>query len=613
MNILVFEWNTFGQKDLEDTLFELGHKVDKISYVFTDFEKDEAFERKFSELLLAKQYDFVVSFNFFQVVSKVCNSFSIKYIAWVWDSPLLNLNSRAIYYPVNYIFIFDRYLYLKMKEELKADTVYYLPLAVNVERLDRLLITEEDKKKYGSDVSFVGSLYEKRSHYNEIPKLSDYLRGYFEGIMRAQMNIHGYNFIREMLTDEIMEELYRYININPGANFIGEVKDIFADRFLNTKISSMERLRLLGLLSQYFNVTIYTDSDSSSLEYVINKGHVDYYSEMPKAFRCSKINLNFTVRTIKTGIPLRVFDILGAGGFLITNYQEELTEYFGLGEDLVVYENEEDLVDKVAYYLQHEEERRRIAENGYRKVKEYHTYQLRLREMLRIASGEPLPEAEQALAEQDPEFEEAAGRLIESLNHLIREGRLEEVKAAFHSFRRSYPKGLPVPMLSDLDLMLRISSYEQQRQQGTLFDQAKSLKEVWDRFEGLRKRLKDLESAGKEQEEEFVIYVTNQRISYTAIEFAVSELSADNVRLLNHVAGIFLRAGRREMVLPFLSIAIELEPENNETLYLLAAILYQLGEYAMAYEYIDQISIASPEVMELMERILQGLASLPST
>ena len=66
---------------------------------------------------------------------------------------------------------------------------------------------------------------------------------------------------------------------------------------------------------------------------------------------------------------MRIFDVLGAGGFLLTNYQEELEDYFEIGKDLVCYSSEEDLLQKTAYYLEHDEERKQIARNGYLKVK----------------------------------------------------------------------------------------------------------------------------------------------------------------------------------------------------------------------------------------------------
>ena len=55
--------------------------------------------------------------------------------------------------------------------------------------------------------------------------------------------------------------------------------------------------------------------------------------------------------------------------------------YFENGKDLVIFESVDDLVQKIGYYLEHEDERKAIAENGYRKVKELHQYQNRFDEM----------------------------------------------------------------------------------------------------------------------------------------------------------------------------------------------------------------------------------------
>ena len=105
---------------------------------------------------------------------------------------------------------------------------------------------------------------------------------------------------------------------------------------------------------------------------------------MPKVFQASKINLNMTIRPIETGLSLRVWDILGCGGFLLTNYQSEIPDYFEIGRDLETYESMEELEQKIQYYLTHEEERLEIAINGYEKVARHHTYEIRLAQMLKI-------------------------------------------------------------------------------------------------------------------------------------------------------------------------------------------------------------------------------------
>ena len=70
----------------------------------------------------------------------------------------------------------------------------------------------------------------------------------------------------------------------------------------------------------------------------------------------------------------------------MTNYQPEILEHFEIGVDLEAYTGLDELMEKCAYYLTHEAERKQIAQNGYRKVKEKHTYQKRLLQMLRIAT-----------------------------------------------------------------------------------------------------------------------------------------------------------------------------------------------------------------------------------
>jgi spore maturation protein CgeB len=110
-------------------------------------------------------------------------------------------------------------------------------------------------------------------------------------------------------------------------------------------------------------------------------GRVDYQREMPYVFKCSDINLNITLRSIRTGIPLRCLDILGSGGFLLSNYQADFYEHFIPGEDLVLFESHEDCIRKCDYYLKHDKERQQIAANGYGKVKECHTYEIRLKEI----------------------------------------------------------------------------------------------------------------------------------------------------------------------------------------------------------------------------------------
>lgn len=104
--------------------------------------------------------------------------------------------------------------------------------------------------------------------------------------------------------------------------------------------------------------------------------------DAPRTFHSSKINLNIFSRSIVNGILLRCFDIMGAGGFQLTNYQGDFLQFFESGADYVYYDSVEDMVEKVEYYLSHEDERTQIAMNGLAKVRGGHTFVDRAREML---------------------------------------------------------------------------------------------------------------------------------------------------------------------------------------------------------------------------------------
>lgn len=389
MRILFYCWKAYNQSDIIAALRRRGHVVDMFEMELGNFEEDDNFTEKFTKKLFAGEntecvYDAVFSVNYFPIISDICEQLSetgLKYICWTCDSPLSTMYHESIFNKCNYIFIFDRFCYMDFKE--RGANVYYLPLAAAVERADEVIGSWQENSQmpgqdYLYDVSFVGSMYRKNS-YDEIKDmLPDYVRGYFDALMKLQMEIYGENYIDGMLTAEIMDELNRHFRIEKSARSFSNISLIFSTTVLGFKIAQLERYKLLGALSKRFNVSVFTDDENADFVLAHNMGPVRYWDESPVVFYASRINLNFTIRNIRSGIPLRVWDILAAGGFCITNFQPELVMYFKNGGELVWFEDEADLVRKVRYYLEHDEERRRIAKNGQKKVRELHNYDARL-------------------------------------------------------------------------------------------------------------------------------------------------------------------------------------------------------------------------------------------
>ena len=386
MRILMYRWKAYNYRDIEQTFLRLGHTVDNIEQRLGNYDVEPEFERVIEEKMRQTPYDMVFTVNYFALISNVCERMGVRYVSWTCDNPLISMYHESVFHDCNYIFTFDKTNYPEFRG-MGVKHIWYLPLAVDTERIRAVLDQSSDRVKYQGDIAFVGSLYERNSYDRIKNRLSEYLRGYFDAVMEAQLNISGANIVEPMLTTEILEQLQQYFKLEKSEGSFSDLGLIFQTTVLGFKIAEIERRRALIELSKYYNVHVYSNSDVSDLLRIRYMGSVDYWSELPKVFYMSKINLNFTIPNIKSGIPLRVWDALGAGGFLMTNYQAEIPCYFKEGEDLVCFDGPEDLSEKAGYYLTHETERRRIAENGYRKVREDHDYMTRIREMLRILAS----------------------------------------------------------------------------------------------------------------------------------------------------------------------------------------------------------------------------------
>jgi len=93
-------------------------------------------------------------------------------------------------------------------------------------------------------------------------------------------------------------------------------------------------------------------------------------------YRCSKIGLNIISGgkyNYKLQFSVRVYQIMGSGCFLLTEYIPGIEELFVPGKHLDVFHTKEEMIEKIDYYLKHEEERERIALEGQKEVFDKYT------------------------------------------------------------------------------------------------------------------------------------------------------------------------------------------------------------------------------------------------
>lgn len=361
MKILFWKWNAFMQDGMEKALQRLNADYETLYFQPDNWEQDERFERAVEEKLKSKKYDRVISVNFAPIVSKLCEKYGVVYAAWIYDSPVHIRDKSSFNNSCNRIYMFDRGQ-AEICRMQGYSQVRHMVLAA-----DESVWKIRRDKRYDCDVAFVGQLYKSDYDYLMRP-LSGYYRGVVDGYAAAQEQLEGGYILSELITDELMEELNVFYRKASGGDF--EVKKEELEYACACEVTGRQRFMAMALLGSRCRVNLFSGDTDERLGAVNQCGYVDYYSQMPAVFSQAKINLNISLKTIRTGIPLRVLDILSCGGFLITNYQEELFEYFEPDVDLVVYSDVKDMVQKVTYYLRHDTERREIAENGRKKVRQ---------------------------------------------------------------------------------------------------------------------------------------------------------------------------------------------------------------------------------------------------
>ncbi len=226
-----------------------------------------------------------------------------------WEFPIFS-GKVAKYY--DYFFTYDPYS-VNLYKEIGHENAYHLPYGYNEKIALSLRLSAKDYKKYGCDVSFIGSYYPTR------------------------------------------EELL-------------------------SKIKNKYNLKIWG-----------RGWKGTSCEDVY-QGSALYGIEMLKAMKASKILLNIHkgfgegVEASGEGLNLRVMEGAACGAFQISNLQADIPNRFEPGKEIVLFESWDEAVEKIDYYLNKEDERKKISQAGYNRFLAEHTLDKRLKKMMKIVS-----------------------------------------------------------------------------------------------------------------------------------------------------------------------------------------------------------------------------------
>lgn len=169
------------------------------------------------------------------------------------------------------------------------------------------------------------------------------------------------------------------------------------------KLSQDEMIRVFGQSKINLNFADASSSGRTKIESIARCHAVQSLRDKPMLWRAwsaaqrlaawDKARVERNTPAPPRQIKGRVFEVPACGGFLLTQPAEDLHEYLEPGVDCATFESVDDLVDRVRYYLAHDNERRAIAERGYQRTLAEHTYEKRFEAIFEQAGVTPVKPA----------------------------------------------------------------------------------------------------------------------------------------------------------------------------------------------------------------------------
>jgi len=253
---------------------------------------------------------------------------------------------------------------------------------------------------------------------------------------RIAPDYHVFSWDRSYLDD--LRELgiasceYLPLCTNPAVNYRRDVEPQYDISFVGH--ATEERARTVAALAEAgLDVSVWGDRwHQLDHEHIHFCGGTDNREGCPTIYSASRINLNVTNEWLRTALPLRVFDVLACGGFLLTDEREDTQRMFLPGEHLVTYRDLDDLVAKAREYLDRPDERARIGRAGREHVIGQFTFRHRMEEALEVIAAAPAPREESA---RDPG---SAALWLVGLGYL-KAGRARDASALLHRALRGSP------------------------------------------------------------------------------------------------------------------------------------------------------------------------------
>jgi hypothetical protein len=333
------------------------------------------------------QPEVAFAINFATGLSEACDRLSLPLAIWEIDPDTGFLPPCEQPQPNTHIFTYRKTRVPLFKRAGFPNSVS-MPLAANTDRRTPQHLNPETAQRFRASISFVGTsmvstaLSFQARFLTLIEKCypnakADTAFALQEEVLAAQRT----NFSQWQIPDLLEARA-------PGFRTACQEKGLDDPTVvLGEMAASEKRLTCVAQLG-HLGIHAWGDDGWKHVERygVKHRGYAGHFKELNHIYSQSQINVDIGRIYQSDIVPMRIFDILACGGFVLAEYTPALEELFVLGEELVVWRGLADLQKKAAYYLAHPQIARTIALAGRARVCRDHRIKDRVNEMLEAVS-----------------------------------------------------------------------------------------------------------------------------------------------------------------------------------------------------------------------------------
>jgi len=350
-------------QDVVKTLHKLGHSVR-----FLHLERGNL-KYEFRQEIKHHQPDYIFMLDAIGLMHEELVSTGIPYVSWFFDNPFNWLKSEHISENY-YIFIWDK-TYVQELKDMGFRNVHYMPLAANPD----IFFHQQSDSIPKCDLSFAGSSLwsEEDPPFKEEAKKT-YIKLLADSLCKVPW----------VSLWKIIDDINKQFNINFRLDNPDEKREF--ELFLQNYARTGYRNSFVSAILD-FNPHLYGDAGWINIVKKgkgIYQGRINNRIDLPVLYSNSAVNLNITVPQIRNSFSHRTFEIPACGGFLLSDYRPEAEIFFELDKEIVCFKNVQELKDKTRYFIDNPKERNSIADRGRKRVLGEHTYEHRLKKIIKI-------------------------------------------------------------------------------------------------------------------------------------------------------------------------------------------------------------------------------------